>query len=90
MELLRPMIPPFDAASGWLARPLPARRPTMDERLTMEPPPASIICGMACLLHSITLFRFTSITVSQKSSSTSVTEPGPLMPTLFISTLRLP
>ena len=56
----------------------------------MEPPPASIICGMACLLVSMTLFRLTSITVSQKSSSTSVTEPGPLIPTLFISTSRLP
>ena len=56
----------------------------------MEPPPASIICGMAYLLVSITLLRLTSITESQKSSSTSVTEPGPLMPTLLISTLMLP
>ena len=56
---------PSTRRRGWLARPAPG--PQADDGTTswtMEPPPSSIICGMACLLHSITLLRFTSITVS--------------------------
>ena len=62
----------------------------MDDRLTMDPPPSLIIAGMANLLVNITLFRLTSMTVSQNSSSTSVTDPGPLMPTLLIKTFSFP
>ena len=83
MVVVRPTTPALDVAYGTAAPPLPARSPAIDDTLMMEPPPASIIRGMACLLVSIIDFRFTSSTRSHRSSSTSTTLPLPRIPTLL-------
>ena len=62
----------------------------MDDMLMMEPPPLSIIFGMAYLLHRTMLLTLTAMTKSQSSSLTSSTEPRREMPTLLSSTSRRP
>ena len=56
----------------------------------MAPPPDATIGGMAYLLVRIMLVRLTDMTLPHSSWLTSVTRPGPLMPTLLWRTWRAP
>ena len=80
MEMVRPITAALDAVYGVL---LWARRPAMEEMLMMDPPPTSIMRGMANLLHMTMVFTFTAMMWSQSSSDTSTTVPRREMPTLL-------
>src|SRR5882724_1167564 len=64
--------------------------PSCDEMLTIEPPPARRMAGMAALLPRNTPVALTSITRCHASSGVSSTRPVALMPALLTSTLSLP
>jgi hypothetical protein len=63
----------------------------MELTLTIEPQPASTMCGMQCLAINIMDFTFTRMPRSHSSGSTSTAVPGgPSTPTLFTSTSTPP
>src|SRR5437588_322604 len=80
---------PLEAGYIGLVMSVPTR-PSCDEMLTMEPPPARRMAGMAALLPRNTPVALTSITRCHASSVVSSTRPTALMPALLTSTLSLP
>ncbi len=83
--------PPFDAvyATWAVAAPMSA---TNDATFTIEPPPDSIMAGMAPRQPSHTPFRFTFMTRSQVAEGVSRTPPSSAgkIPALLNSTCSPP
>src|SRR5437879_6529907 len=80
---------PLEAGYIGLVMSVPTR-PSCDEMLTIEPPPARRMAGMATLLPRNTPVALTSITRCHASSEVSSTRPAALMPALLTSTFSLP
>ena len=66
------------------------RVPAVDEMLTMEPPPALRICGIASLVPRNTPLAFMANTWSHCSEEVSATFPPRQMAALFTRTSSLP
>ena len=74
IERVSPATPAFDAAYASIS---PSGTCAIDDAvLTIAPPPAFAMCGIAYLLHRNTLVRFVRRTRSQASSAMSATEPS--------------
>jgi len=72
MARLSAITAPLDTEYGVSPR---GRSAEIDEMLTMAPPPASTIAGIACLQHRKTLWRLTFRTWSHPSSVQRSTGP---------------
>ena len=65
-------------------------RPSCEEMLMIDPPPAVRMAGIAALVPRNTPLALTSITRSHSSTVVSSSRPAPPMPALLTSTSSLP
>src|SRR5262245_52455704 len=89
VSFVRSRTAPFDAWYCGLLSSIPTR-PSCDEMLTIDPPPARRRAGMAALVPRKTPLAFTSITRSHSAAVVSSSRPAPPTPALLTSTSSFP
>src|SRR5215472_5891785 len=88
IALVRASTAPFDAV--YAARRGSAQKPSIEETLMMEPPPARRSSGSACLVHRKTLRTLTAMTWSHWVTDVSSTRASSSTAALLTSTSRRP